>query len=231
VNPAADRIAVIFDPYPLWLDAIESSLTGIGLEVVGRATKLQVAVELVDRHQPDLLVSEQTLLSAGTSPGEVLRGILDRHPDLRVVILSGHDNPTQRETAFEGGVAAYVLKTAQQADLALAVRQAFDHSIFFAGQQVETATDVRSDAAEAVELTPRELEILQLVAEGHSNGDLARMLWVTEQTIKFHLSNIYRKLDVANRTEAGRWAQRNGLLPSLPGAGSANGTDADRKAS
>ena len=61
-------------------------------------------------------------------------------------------------------------------------------------------------------LTRRELEILRLVAEGHSNSQLARMLWVTEQTVKFHLSNIYRKLGVANRTEASRWAQVNGLL-------------------
>jgi DNA-binding CsgD family transcriptional regulator len=64
------------------------------------------------------------------------------------------------------------------------------------------------------DLTRRELEILCLVAEGHSNSQLARMLWVTEQTVKFHLSNIYRKLGVANRTEASRWAQLNGLLNS-----------------
>jgi DNA-binding CsgD family transcriptional regulator len=74
-----------------------------------------------------------------------------------------------------------------------------------------TPTPVQSDAGEAG-LTRREREILQLVAEGHSNAQLARMLWVTEQTVKFHLSNIYRKLDVANRTEASRWAQLNGLL-------------------
>ena len=65
-------------------------------------------------------------------------------------------------------------------------------------------------------LTKREREILQLVAEGHSNSQLARMLWVTEQTVKFHLSNIYRKLDVANRTEASRWAQLHGLLEQTP---------------
>jgi DNA-binding CsgD family transcriptional regulator len=75
------------------------------------------------------------------------------------------------------------------------------------------ATDA---AAAAPQLTRRELEILQLVAEGYSNSQLAKMLWVTEQTVKFHLSNIYRKLDVANRTEASRWAQVHGLLPSQP---------------
>ena len=62
-------------------------------------------------------------------------------------------------------------------------------------------------------LTRRELEILQLVAEGHSNAQVGRLLWVTEQTVKFHLSNIYRKLDVSNRTEASRWAQVRNLLP------------------
>ena len=62
------------------------------------------------------------------------------------------------------------------------------------------------------ELTLRERQILQLVAQGHSNAKLAKMLWVTEQTVKFHLSNVYRKLNVANRTEASWWVQRNGLL-------------------
>jgi DNA-binding CsgD family transcriptional regulator len=66
-------------------------------------------------------------------------------------------------------------------------------------------------------LTRREVEILRLVAEGHSNSTLAKMLWVTEQTVKFHLANIYRKLNVANRTEASRWAHLNGMLAaSIP---------------
>ena len=64
----------------------------------------------------------------------------------------------------------------------------------------------------APRLTRRELEILRLAAEGYSNAQLAQMLWVTEQTVKFHLSNIYRKLRVSNRTEASRWAQQHGLL-------------------
>jgi DNA-binding CsgD family transcriptional regulator len=55
-----------------------------------------------------------------------------------------------------------------------------------------------------------------MVAEGYSNGELAKMLWVTEQTVKFHLANVYRKLDVANRTEASRWAQVHNLLPEVP---------------
>ena len=66
--------------------------------------------------------------------------------------------------------------------------------------------------AEDCPLTDRELEILRLVAEGHTNGRIARELWVTEQTVKFHLSNTYRKLGVANRTEASRYAHMHDLV-------------------
>jgi len=72
-------------------------------------------------------------------------------------------------------------------------------------------------------LTKREQEILRLVSEGKSNGEVARKLWVTEQTVKFHLSNIYRKLGVTNRTEAGRQAQLIGLLDDDATRESVNG--------
>lgn len=61
-------------------------------------------------------------------------------------------------------------------------------------------------------LTRREKEILRLTACGHSNAQMGRLLWITEQTVKFHLSNVFRKLQVSNRTQASRWAQDNGLL-------------------
>jgi len=70
----------------------------------------------------------------------------------------------------------------------------------------------RSEAEKEARLTRRESEILRLVADGKPNGEIARDLWITEQTVKYHVSNIYRKLGVANRTEASRWAQLHGLL-------------------
>jgi DNA-binding NarL/FixJ family response regulator len=116
---------------------------------------------------------------------------------------------------FQAGAAAYVLKSAHPDDLASAIRQAFAHSVYFApsGGLSNGHAGQGSVSADLAELTKREREILKLAAEGHSNAQLARMLWVTEQTIKFHLSNTYRKLDVSNRTEAARWAQMHGLVP------------------
>ena len=104
---------------------------------------------------------------------------------------------------------------------ASAIRQAFDHSIYLARGHNGKRQRSRESIEEAWGLTRRELEILTLVAEGHSNAQLARMLWVTEQTVKFHLSNIYRKLNVSNRTEASRWAQVHGLLPLQTAASTA----------
>jgi DNA-binding NarL/FixJ family response regulator len=137
---------------------------------------------------------------------------------MKIVVLSTVDDPSERSVAFGAGASAFVLKSAHPEDIGLAVRQIFEQSISFANAVDILVDRASSSAVAASELTPRELEILQLVAEGHSNSRLARMLWVTEQTVKFHLSNIYRKLDVSNRTEASRWAQLNGLLPSVAAA-------------
>ena len=105
-----------------------------------------------------------------------------------------------------------MLKSANPDDLRSAIRQAFEPSLFLASDFMHGAPEPAEKGPVDAGLTRREVEILQLVAEGYSNAQLAKMLWVTEQTVKFHLSNIYRKLGVANRTEASRWAQLNGLL-------------------
>ena len=111
-----------------------------------------------------------------------------------------------------GPVSGVSSKTAQPDDLVAAVRQVFDHSIFLRSAFSPAPRTMLPPTHGERGLTRRELEILRLVSDGHSNAQVARTLWVTEQTVKFHLSNIYRKLDVGNRTEASRWAQLHGVL-------------------
>lgn len=132
---------------------------------------------------------------------------------LKIIVLSGLEDPRRVDAAFAAGANSYVLKTARSEDLGIAVRQLFSHSVYFATDRSEMAHVPVNPPHDAANLTRRGLEILRLVAEGHTNAQLAKMLWVTEQTVKFHLSNIYRKLGVGNRTEASRWAQLHGLLP------------------
>jgi DNA-binding NarL/FixJ family response regulator len=131
-------------------------------------------------------------------------------PRIKLVVFSGREGDEPIGAALRAGADAYVRKTAEPDDLAAAVRQAFDRSIFLPSGRDDLG--LSGAPADAAALTRREREILQLVAEGHSNAQLARKLWVTEQTVKFHLSNVYRKLGVSNRTEASRWAQLQGLL-------------------
>lgn len=208
--------AVLLDRQPLWLEAVECVLSRTNVDVVAKATAPSAALPLIETHQPDLLVT-----GIDMSPGEIdgitcIGEARDRAPGLRAVVLSSRADLVNR--ALEAGAVAYVIKSAHPDDLASAVRQAFRHSVYFAAPRAGvSAGPERAD--QGLELTGREREILRLMADGHSNATLAKMLWVTEQTIKFHLSNVYRKLEVANRTEAARWAQLNGLLQGSSGGG------------
>ena len=217
MSQMASRTAVIVDEHPLWLDALQSLLERLELQVVGRATDRHAAERLVDEHRPDILVADYSTLEGDDgmpAPDNALVRAREANPDVKCIILSEGDDPKERERAFASGASAFCIKRAQPDDLAAAIRQSFDHSIYFANGTPAAASvaTTRSQEDESAGLTKRETEILRLTAEGYSNSQLARMLWVTEQTVKFHLSNIYRKLEVSNRTEASRWAQRNGLL-------------------
>jgi DNA-binding NarL/FixJ family response regulator len=218
VKDQAVRTAVVLDDQPLWLDALEQVLGRAGVQVVGKTTDAEDALTMVEEHRPDVLIASADSASGATDGIGCVRRAHEQWAGVKSVVLAADDDPQQIEAAFAAGASVYCVKRAAAEDLAVAIRQAFEHSIYFASEQSRQAaparaaseTSTRSD--EAAELTRRELEILQLVAEGHSNSALARMLWVTEQTVKFHLSNIYRKLNVSNRTEASRWAQLHGLL-------------------
>ena len=218
-----DKSAVVLDRHPLWLDAMERLVESVGIRVSGRATTGDTAITLIGEHRPDVFI-------AGVDPTvesqvECVRQVSHAYPEIKSVILADNTAPEAVVAAFAAGACVYCIKTAEHADIAAAIRQAFERSIYLAPGANEPAQPIRrAEAAAPVaahDLTRRELEILCLVAEGHSNSQLARMLWVTEQTVKFHLSNIYRKLGVANRTEASRWAQLNGLLANRPDFGAA----------
>lgn len=179
------------------------------MDVRASATEPQAALAALEEHLPDLFLTE--IENEPSHVGDWVRAARERAPNVRVVILSTHQDPRFVDSALAGGAVAYVFKTTHPDDLGAAVRQAFELSMYFAGARPATQP-ASAPVGDASDLTRRELEILRLVAHGKSNAQVARELWVTEQTVKFHLSNIYRKLDVANRTEASRWAQVRGLL-------------------
>ncbi len=212
-----ERTAILVDQHPIWLDAVEPVVAALGFEVLGKATSGREGIELVLEHRPDVLITGIMMAEDDVDGIEVVRRTREAVPELRAIVLSVFDDTKHIDAALAAGAVAYVIKTAHPEDLRSAIRQAFAHSVYLPSTRAQSAgPERRLDTTELPDLTRRELEILRLVAEGHSNTQLAKMLWVTEQTVKFHLSNVYRKLDVSNRTEASRWAQLHGLLDIAP---------------
>jgi DNA-binding NarL/FixJ family response regulator len=135
-----------------------------------------------------------------------LREIAEDAPQAKAMLLTLQMDSDWLEQAFEAGAQAVVSKTVHPVSLGTLLREISQGNVVHRYQpRVVAAAD------EDCPLTERELEILRLVAEGYTNGRIARELWVTEQTVKFHLSNTYRKLGVANRTEASRYAHVHNL--------------------
>ena len=115
------------------------------------------------------------------------------------------------DNVLKRGASAYIVKSVNPVDLPSVIRQALEETVYTA---VGLPDDPSSRAAKAAGLTERELAILTALARGMSNAAIAKQLWVAQQTVKFHLTNIYRKLGVANRTEAARYAYQQGLIES-----------------
>jgi DNA-binding NarL/FixJ family response regulator len=208
------RTAVLADQHPLWLEAVRPVVSELGIDVVGATTSGRDALRLVIEHEPDVLVTGISMPDGDVDGIELVRQAKEKVASVRAIVLTSFSDPKHIDAALAAGAVAYVIKTAHPEDLRAAIRQAFSHSVYLPGSRPAAAQAPRTTTEDLPDLTRRELEILRLVAEGHSNTQLAKMLWVTEQTVKFHLSNVYRKLDVSNRTEASRWAQLNGLLSS-----------------
>jgi len=132
-------------------------------------------------------------------------------PDVKVIVLSVFSDPERIQAAFKHGASGYIVKSVNPIDLPSAIRQVMEGAVYHALGLPEVD---ESASARAAGLTEREIAILKAVARGLSNQAIGKELWVTEQTVKFHLTNIYRKLGVANRTEAARYAYQNGLVES-----------------
>ena len=218
VNPMK---AVVHGVTPLWVRVLREFAEANGIEVVGVAGEDGSAVELLVDRKPDLFIVELTG-SDGGDDLEIVREARYLLPSLKIIVIGVGEDYDDIAAAVAAGADVYVFKNADPADVAASMRHAFGQPLYFHPLQLVAASS--ADGSEEhentsqvvlVSLTKRELEILRLVSEGHTNAGMAAMLWLTEQTIKFHLSNLYRKLEVANRTEAARWARDHGALASV----------------
>ena len=205
------RVAIA-DDHRLMLDGIKRALeTAPDIRVVGEAMSGDEMLTIVPKVNPDVVILD---LRMPRGDGLSTLGKLRKdYPDLKVIVLSMFEDSEHIDQALSQGAAGYVVKSINPLDLPSTIRQVVEGTVYHpagrgGGGDGASATPTPAPGG----LTERELAILRLVAEGMSNLDIASKLYVTEQTVKFHLSNIYRKLGVANRTEATRYAYRNGLI-------------------
>ena len=200
---------LIADDHPLILAGIKHALEEAdGFDVVAETNNGSQVLPLVSQTKPDLALLDMRM--PGMDGLTCLDRIRARHPEVKVVILSVSTDPDVIQDVLNRGASAYIVKSVNPVDVPSALRQALEGSVFNAIGLPEK--QVADDAAKAAGLTDRETSILKALARGLSNDAIGKELWVAEQTVKFHLTNIYRKLGVSNRTEATRYAYENGLV-------------------
>jgi DNA-binding NarL/FixJ family response regulator len=211
VHAAGNRTplrVVVADDHELMRAALRLLLTpAAGLDVVGEAAGGADVLPLVVASDPDVVVLD--LHMPGLDALQCVEQLATNHPGVRVVVLSAVDDRDTIEAALRRGAAAYILKSIDPLDLAAAIRQAVEGSVFQPGPLL---ADSRPRAAQAAGLSEKEAQVLAELSKGRSNREIAETLWLSEQTIKFHLRKIYRKLGVANRTEALRLALERHLV-------------------
>jgi DNA-binding NarL/FixJ family response regulator len=197
---------VIADDHQLMLAAVRLALQDAAdMEIVGETQAGEALLPLVGRVSPDVVILD--LRMPGLDGLRCLELLRERHPHVKTIVLSGSDDPAAVEASLARGAVAFIQKNIDPGDLAAVIRQAIASTVFYA---TANASPVAA-AQREWELTPRETEILHALAEGQSNKQMAQHFWLSAQTVKYHLTNIYRKLSVNGRTQAVRLAYEHGL--------------------
>jgi DNA-binding NarL/FixJ family response regulator len=177
-----------------------------GFQVAGFVDGRSSIAGALERATPDIVLMDE--MQDPEHALARLREVVAVAPDAQTVLITLRMDDEWLQEAFEAGAQAVVSKSVHPVALGTLLREISQGNVVHRYQpRAEPAQEEHE-----CPLTQRELEILCLVAEGQTNGRIARQLWVTEQTVKFHLSNTYRKLGVANRTEASRYAYVHDLV-------------------
>jgi DNA-binding NarL/FixJ family response regulator len=203
---------LVADDHRLMLAAVRRALADAeDFEIVGEVSVGSHVVPAARETKPDVVLLDMRMPELdGLACLERLR---KHDPNIAVVILSSYSDEAQIEAARQAGALGYVVKTVEPVDLAVVLRRALSGESF-AVWGVEEPPAVAQTTGE-VALSEREAAVLEAVARGLSNREIGRQLWISEQTVKFHLRNVYRKLGISSRTEAARYAYRTGLVAAL----------------
>lgn len=201
-----DRLKVLIaDDHPLIIAGIRRALDdNEDIDVVGEAQSGPELLQLVERRRPDVVLLD--LRMPGLSGIECIQRIVESWPDTKTIVLSACDDQPSIDAAMSAGASAYVIKSVKAIDVASLLRQVAAGAVFQPRPASRPATSDDSGATGTSLLTQREQTILDAIASGLTTAAISQQLWVSQHTVKFHLTNIYRKLGVENRASAIRYA-------------------------
>jgi len=202
--------------------------TADGIEVIAEVGDGEEAKRLIEKHQPDVAVLD--IKMPKTSGIDVVRWVRSHHRDVGVLILTAYDDDPYVTAVLRSGANGYVLKTASPSEIVRAVKDvhagnsALDPAIV---DKIMTQIDTGKQRTPVEKLTERELEVLELVAQGYTNKAIGVQLGISDRTVQGHLSHIFDKLQASSRTEAVMRAVSRGWLS--PDLGALNSNEPRRR--
>ncbi len=200
---------VLADDHRLMVEVVRAMLEEDGdFDVVGTAGSAAEALRVVALTKPDIVVLDVRM--PGPDGLSCLQQLKEQDPDLVVVILSGIEEPRIAQRALRLGASAFVKKQVDPRDLAAVLRQTVEATVLTQSAELNVANELLHEVQAL--LTPGELAVLSALGRGLVNKQIAADLKIAPQTVKFHLTNVYRKLGVTNRTEAIRYAFEHELV-------------------
>jgi DNA-binding NarL/FixJ family response regulator len=205
-NSKPIRILVVDDHFMVRMGLSASLNVEADMQVVAEAGTGEAAIEAYRKHRPTLVIMDVRL--PGMSGTETTSAILREHPDARILTLSTHSGEEEIYRALQAGAHGYILKSAVREELLRAIREVF------AGRRYldSVVAPLLAERMSHRSLTGRELEVLQMVAKGLGNKEIAAALNIAEVTVKLHVSHVLEKLHVKDRTEAATVALQRGII-------------------
>jgi DNA-binding NarL/FixJ family response regulator len=206
-TPAARASVMLVDDHALLRTGVANIINQeADLHVVAEAGNGVEALEAFDRHHPDVTLLDLRMpVMEGV---EVVRLLREKDPRARVIILTTYDTDDEISRALKAGAKAYVLKDISANALIACIRDVLSGKTYLA----PAAAAKLAEGVTHVQLTPRELATLRLLADGKANKEIATELGISERTVKTHLGHLFEKLGVTSRTEAVKVANRRGLV-------------------
>jgi DNA-binding NarL/FixJ family response regulator len=215
MSPATPRVFIV-DDHALFRSGVRSEL-GDGVQVVGEAEDVEPAIAGITECLPDVVLLDVHLPGGG---GQAVVTALKPHPQVRFLALSASDAPEDVIAVIRAGARGYVTKTISGADLVDAVRRVAAGDAVFSPRLAGFVLDAFATTApenrpsfdpELDQLTPREREVLRLIARGYTYKEIAKELYISTKTVETHVSSVLRKLQLSTRHQLARWATERRL--------------------